>query len=367
MKIMFVITGLGVGGAENQLQKIAGQLKGCGWEVTVCALHGGKEMQSRLENAGIAVRLAPDAAGLFKPFRWFRWLQKEVGVSRPDCLVSFMLQANVLARIVGRMQHIPVIASIRNSRFGGSSRLGQQAGDLLERFTRHLSVTTVVNSRFAANELISRRVLHEDDVTVIVNGLELPPRRIAEQPGSGPFRWFTAGRLTAQKNHHQLLVAFARLLEQGRDVEMHIAGEGPLERELKDLAEELGITARVEFLGLQLNIDERMRAADAFVLASLWEGMPNVIMEAMATGVPVVATDVGGVGELITDGETGLLVEPGTPEALARGMARLMDMESDIYRSLAAQAYNLIDARFSLTETAGKWRDLISHTVDGRA
>lgn len=364
---MFVITGLGVGGAENQLQKITGQLKRFGWEVTVCALHGGEEMQSRLEDDGVAVRLAPAGRGPFKPFRWFRWLQKEVRASGPDCLVSFMLQANVLTRIAGRMQRIPVIASIRNSRFGGSSRLGQRTGDLLERLTTHLSVTTVVNSRFATDELIRRRVLREEDITVIVNGLEVPPRRTPEQPGSGPFRWFTAGRLTAQKNHRQLLIAFARLLEQGRNVELHIAGEGPLERELKDLAGDLGVTARVEFLGLQLNIGEHMCAADGFVLASLWEGMPNVIMEAMAAGVPVVATDVGGVAELITDCETGILVEPGTPEALARGMVRLMDMESETRRLLTEQAYNLIDARFSLTETAEKWRTLISQTADSRS
>jgi len=365
VKIAFVITGLGVGGAEQQLLKIADRMVQMRWSIDVYAFDGGTEMPARLRKAGVTVEVAP-YEGVLKYVQRMRWLKHKLSENRPDCIVAFMLQANVTARLVGKALNVPTIASIRNSRFGGNSRIGQFIGDALERSTRRLGFTTVVNSRFAACELVRRRVLKKQDVTVITNGLELTALPLLPENQSRPFRWLSAGRLVPQKNYGQLLEAFALLMARGEKAELYIAGEGPLEADLKTLADSLSIAANVHFLGLHSNVQELMKSMDGFVLASLWEGLPNVIMEAMVMGLPVTATNVGGVGELIVENQTGFLVAPNQLAMLAAKMAELMNADTDIRENLVTNAYVHIKEHFSLDKTVDQWRQLILSAVQSQ-
>ena len=131
-------------------------------------------------------------------------------------------------------------------------------------------------------------------------------------------------RFRPSKDHATLLRAFARLAPDYPRLHLALVGDGPLEPTLRRLAAELGVADRVVFAGPVPGALRPQIAFDVAVLSSTAEGFPNVVVEALAAGVPVVATDVGGVRDSVEDGRTGLLVPPRDPEALAQAVARLL-------------------------------------------
>ena len=155
------------------------------------------------------------------------------------------------------------------------------------------------------------------------------PNRNAED-SDGPLRVITVGRLHPSKGHDDLLRALALIITAGRKVTLRVFGDGPQRRELESLAKELGIAEKVKFEGSvsEERIIEEMRNADVFVLASHAEPLGVVYMEAMSMEVATVGTAAGGVGEIITDGVDGLLVEPRSIEAIADAIARLQDNQA---------------------------------------
>ena len=135
-------------------------------------------------------------------------------------------------------------------------------------------------------------------------------------------------KLSAVKGHEHFLRAAARVRERRSDVIFLVVGDGPLRPQLESLTEELGLADAVRFVGVRKDIPEVLGLMDVFVLSSLSEGAPNVILEAMAAGLPVVASNVGGVPDIVRDGETGRLVEPGDHEALADAVLDILNDET---------------------------------------
>jgi glycosyltransferase involved in cell wall biosynthesis len=156
------------------------------------------------------------------------------------------------------------------------------------------------------------------------------------------------GRLDPVKAHDVLIEAFFRALGDGtRDLELRLMGDGPCRPALERLVQERGLTSRVRFLGTVPDIPEQLRELDFFALASHREGRPTSIMEAMASGLPVVATRVGSVATLVAEGRTGLLANPGDTDGLARAFAVLANDES-LRCSLASEARRVAVAELSL-------------------
>ncbi len=165
-------------------------------------------------------------------------------------------------------------------------------------------------------------------VRVIYNGVE-DKSGVRPYPFSRRFPGkkivFSAGRLVRQKGFDLLIRSAEMLAERRDDLVFLVAGTGPLEGELKDHVKRSGLEGSFHFLGYLEDIDPYMKGCDLFVLASLYEGMPNVVMEAMAAGRAIVATDVDGVRELVEDGKTGVIVPPGDERSLAGAIDKLMD------------------------------------------
>jgi len=167
--------------------------------------------------------------------------------------------------------------------------------------------------------------LPESATRTIVNGVAVRPlaRERVAQPGAA--RLVSVGRLAAVKNIALLIRAFAPLAARWPQLSLSIVGDGPERGALEKLAVELGLTGAVHFLGFRSDIDELLAQSDVFVLTSLSEGIPMSILEAMKSGLPVVATRVGGVPATVADGETGVLVDSGDERALTRALATLIE------------------------------------------
>ena len=192
----------------------------------------------------------------------------------------------------------------------------------------------LANSRDIKRDLVRNFGVSADKIEVIHNPLDIERiSRLAREPVDHP--WFegeipvviSVGRLEPQKGYHHLLRAFARI-KKTRQCKLVILGEGKKRGELGNLARELGIKQDVAFLGFQKNPFKYLARSDIFVLSSLWEGFPNAIIEAMACGIPVVASSCpGGVDEVIEDGFNGLLVLPADEKALANAILSILDDE----------------------------------------
>jgi glycosyltransferase involved in cell wall biosynthesis len=179
--------------------------------------------------------------------------------------------------------------------------------------------------------------------------------------------------LFPKKGHVHLIDALALLAERRPDTVLELVGEGPERERILRRARERGVADRVSLLGPRSSEEVRdtLAAARAFVLASVrlpsgrMEGIPVALMEAMASGVPVVATRLSGIPELVQDGVTGLLVEPGDAHGLAAAMARLLD-DDELAGRLAAGARELVERSFSLTREAERLGDLFDESISGR-
>ncbi len=207
-------------------------------------------------------------------------------------------------------------------------------------------------------DAVEKAGLKEDVVTTIPNGVDLTlyrrPSDDAIQKkkaelgleGFGPVIG-TVARLSPEKDHATLIEAFSRLASIHTKARLVLVGDGEMMGELKERATRLGIGLRVDFLGSRSDVTELLPVFDVFALASKEEGLGITIIEAMAEGVPVVGTNVGGIPEIITDGETGVLVPPGTPDKLAEAIDKLLSNPVEAAR-LAAAARNTVEIRYDM-------------------
>jgi len=203
-----------------------------------------------------------------------------------------------------------------------------------------------------------RRIVFAKSI-VIPNGVDTgrfhPPPE--PRPPDGVVRIGCVARLSEEKRHRDLLHAAALLHRDRVPLEILLVGDGPLRAALERTTRELGLTGCVTFLGARNDVPELLRSFDAFVLPSRSEGLPLTVLEAMATGLPVVATDVGGVSEAVRDGETGLLVPPGEIRALADALRRVAS-DAAFRRRAGGSARALAVSRYGLPEMIAAHRAL---------
>ena len=189
--------------------------------------------------------------------------------------------------------------------------------------------------------------------------------RTANDVPTDAFVLVHVGRFMAQKNHALLLEAFRELTTHAPRAVLMLAGVGELLEVTRARAAALGVGHAVRFLGARADVPDLLHAADAFVLSSDWEGLPVAVLEAMAAGLPVVATSVGGVPEVVEPGRTGWLVPPADAVALADAMAALV-ADPAAARAVGQRARTLVRERYDVVGMAGRYGELYADLLAGR-
>jgi len=365
--VAFMIVSLVRGGAQKQVRELAIRLPDAGWKVAgVISLLPLKDEADELREQGIPVFSLGMRSKLHAPVALVR-AARLLRRLDPDVLLTFLFHASALGSLVGRVGGGPaVVSSLRSERFGGRTR------EVVFRLLSGLRHGTIVNSALVTRSLLDRGLVRAETNRMIPNGIEVlgeprgtskPSRSALGVPEDG-FLWLAVGSLLPAKDYPTLLQAFAHI--EGHNARLVVAGGGHLDRELQLLCNKLQIQDRVEFLGLRNDIPELLHAADAFVSSSAWEGMPNAVMEAMAAGKPIVATEVGGVPELVEPNQTGLLVPPGQSRVLAKAMLRVMSMPPEERRELGARARASVTSTYGWETVVQQWnadlREIISAT-----
>jgi len=366
-RISFMVTRLERGGAEKQLVQLALGLNARGWQVDIVSLMPPIAYSEELELGGVTVSSLGLTSNAQLPQAFWR-AQTQLRETRPPILCTFNYHADLLGRVAGKLAGVPVVtSSLRNETFGGRLR------DLLIRATTPLTPITTTNSQLAADSLVRRGVVPKEHLRVLPNGIVTddyvpqPGIREATRAALGlaeqDFVWLTLGRLEPQKDHATLLRAFSQLDAQNH---LLIAGEGALLDELKQQVEELELGERVSLLGLRRDVPKLLGAADAFVLSSIFEGLPNVIMEALASGLPVVSSDVGGVRELVSPDKSGLIVPPNDAAALAQAMTQLSALPAHTRPHWGHYGQTHIRQGYDLAKVIDQWETLFLDLLEQR-
>ncbi|MEM8810793.1 MAG: glycosyltransferase [Cyanobacteria bacterium P01_G01_bin.38] len=358
--IVILSTGLSLGGAEQQALYLARGLIAKDYAVKVVSLISlgilGKEALAE----GLPIYSLEMARGLPDPraiFRLNQWLK----AWQPQAVIAFMVHATLLGRMSRLFYKTPVlVSSIRNEKVGG------KLATWLFKLSNSADDACVVNSQGSADALKAQGVMDASKLKVIPNSLQSNLANcdldsqtcLRRQLGldDETFVWLAVGRLEPSKDYPNLLNALSRLAAE--KVHLVIAGDGTLRESLQQLAKDLEVSNRVSFLGWRRDIPDLLTLADALVLSSAWEGMPNVLMEALSLARPVVATKVGGVTEVVQDWDSGFLASPGDAKALAQKMDRLMGLSASQRQLMGQRGQAYIQARHGPEKIVDLWEDL---------
>jgi glycosyltransferase involved in cell wall biosynthesis len=370
MRIFLLSTSMGMGGADQQILILAQAMQARGHEVKIVALAPLGAMGLEAQRAGIPTESLDLRRNLAVVPRFFR-LVRMIRTWRPDVLHSHMVHANLVARAVRAFAPVPVlISTIHSINDGGALRMVayRLTSGMVDRFT--------IISRLAAQRYIAIGAVPEGRLQVIPNTVDtsrfrrLPHARAAirQELGLGDeFVWIAIGRFEPAKDYPTMIAAFARLATERPKSQLVLVGEGSLKSDVEGLIRQKGLVGRVRLLGVRRDVPELLSAADGYLLSSAWEGMPVALLEAASAEVPIVATMVGGVAEVVEDGMTGLLVPPADPLALAQAMLRMESFSPEARGSMGQRGRILIEERYGTERVLQMWDRLYSEcaTVSG--
>lgn len=367
-RVLYVIFGLGMGGAERVLFELASGLDRNEFEPHVLSLAPPDALSAQFEAAGVPVHHLGLKSIQQAPLILLAAIRQSRRL-RPDIIQGVLAYGDMTARIIGLcLRRARVVSAVHSVSVGGKHRL------LAMRYTDALTDAVTAVSQAVADAHHAARSISPRKTTVIPNGISLdrfvpPPQEELDALRArfgilhGARVVLNVGRLAPVKNHASLLRVFARLTQQVPNLCLLIAGGGKLESELKQQAADLRVTNQVVFAGQVDPVAPLFHLAEVFVLASKWEGLPMVLLEAMASGALVVSTGVGGIPEVLKHEHNGLLAPPSDEPALERALLAALSKTAEESKPLREQAKAAVAAQFStarmVEQTALLYRQLL--------
>lgn len=363
MKIALLITGLGMGGAEKQVCDLADRFAMQNHEVLILYLFGNAILtpkDSTISVVGFKMKKTP-----LSFITTYLSIRKVLQEFKPDIVHSHMVHANFMTRLIRLSLKMPrLICTAHNTNEGGRMRMW------FYRITDPLCELSTNVSQEAVDVFVAKKAVPKNKMITVYNGIDTDRFRFDENARM-TFRsnanivdrtklLLCVGRLHVQKDYPNMLQAFALALAKNHNLILWIVGDGEEKESLVELCQKLNITNKVSFLGVRHDIPELMSACDLFCLSSAFEGFGLVVAEAMACERPVVATDCGGVKEVVA--EDGVLVPPNSPEGLAQGIEKALQLSSgDNYVRTNAARQRILQY-LSLDTIAYQWLNIYSNS-----
>jgi len=364
-KLLRIITWLPVGGIEKRLVRVLSLLRDK-YNITVCCIRdkqGAYEKDIRdlgIKVVKIHMKSRLDPVGLY---RLYKFMKKE----KFDIVHTHMYRSNTPGRIAAKFAGVPVIIANLHNIDIWKTRKHFLIDKILSRYTdKIIAVSDAVrefnikNSGIDPNKFVT--VYNGIDVEEFNKGFDYQSKR--EEIGIKEDELLIGifARLYPQKGHKYFLEAASKINGIIDNVKFMIVGEGPLESELKEQAMKLGIRGKVIFTGLRQDIPELLHIVDVSALSSFIEGFSNIILESMAAGKPVVATDVGGNKEAVIDGETGFIVPPANSNKLANAIAKILN-NKQLRINMGEKARERV-TKFSIQEMARQTDNLYTTCLE---
>jgi len=356
-RILHLITQLPTGGAEHLLASIVRHLDADRYESVVCCIQERGALAAMIEAGGVPV-ICLDRRGKRFSIGTVLALARLMREQRIDLVHCHLYHANLYGRLAARLAGIPAIATVHNTYV---RRKWHRS--LLNRWLGRGRGLVIAVSAEARSDVIEHDRLGPGRVLLLPNGIDLsrvdtPLSQAAAKQRLGyatdDFLIGCIGRLEEQKGHANIIRALGLMLQTApedlqRRLRLLIVGGGRLRGELERVAAAAG----VRFAGSRSDVAEILRSLDLYVMPSLWEGLSLAMLEAMAAGLPVIISDVGGAAEVLGDGEFGIRVPPGDVAALARAVMALVQDEAE-RRRLGAAAQRRVREHYDLRERVAR-------------
>ena len=306
MKIVQVMPEFGLAGAETMCENLTYELTKHGHNVVVISMYDyHSAITDRLEKAGVDVRYLGKKSGLDlsmipKIKKVLMEVHADVVHTHRYC-AQYAVPAAIMAGVKHRIHTVHNVAEKEN---------GKLARKLNKFFFKHCGVIPVALSERIKDSIIKEYGIGKERIPVIYNGIDLTKcQPKTDYSVDGNFKILHIGRFSEQKNHIGLLQAFKLFHENHSDSELWLIGDGEKKAEIEKYVAENNLTSSVKFLGLQSNVYGYLHDADIFTLPSNYEGIPMTLIEAMGTGLPIVATAVGGIPDMLSNNKNALLVD----------------------------------------------------------
>lgn len=359
MRLMLVTTVLLVGGAENQVFLLASAFRRAGHEVSVVSVLEPEAYVPELEALGVKVH-SLKVRNAIGALRGLVKLRSIIRSYKPELIHAHMFHGILLTRLANMGLATPVLVSTTHN-FAPETSLRS----LLYRATDRLgTITTNVSRAGTAKYLASgaapvgRLIEFPNGILVprLGNGYELRSKYRQELGLGDEFVWLAVGRLEKPKDYPTMLRAAQELGRLGSESKVLIVGDGNRRESILEKYAAMGeIQERVRFLGERRDVFSLMQAVDGYVMSSSSEGLPLVLLEASAARLPIVATDVGGNREIVSDGACGTLVPPGQPDALAKAMLEVESLTESSRSRLGANGRSHVEQRYEIEAVARRW------------
>ena len=353
MNILYVITGLGLGGAEKVVVDLADQMTKLGHDVKIAYLKGNVVIKPENKDIELIYLGLESIRDLKKAFYNYK---KVLMNFRPKVVHAHMVHANLFTRISRKFFPIAkLICTAHNSNEGGKIRM------LAYRYTNFLSNINTNVSDEASDSLIKKGAFSKGDLITVYNGINLnkfdKKNSLDITKNDEEINFLSVGRFNEQKDYPNLLNAIFLLKDNiNKKFKFYIAGDGELRPHIEALIKNLCIQDFVELLGNRSDIPDLLNQANFFVLPSKHEGLPTVVIEAMACETYVIATDCGGSAEIL--GDTGKLVPIQDSEALAKTIESVLKLDNQVIAENNQRARKRVEDIFSLDKSVNKWLEI---------
>jgi len=371
--ILYLITSTNVGGAEKALFELIQRLDKTAFRVHVCSIKKPGGFAARIESVadGFYCLGLGESGGIMAALNFFPALIRLIRLVRrvrPVILHSFLFRANILGRIAGALGKVPVrISSIRVIEHNEPFK------HIIERLTAPLVHKYIAVSEAVRRFTIATSHVSPEKIVTIYNGIAGTGGRKTHSADTGPVAIDPrcsaiglVGRFHAQKGHTVFVAALKIAVAREPRIKAYLFGEGPEEGAVRHMVSDEGLSDHVVFMKTVENITHYIARLDIIVLPSLWEGFPNVLLEAMSEARPVVVSALAGMDEIVADNETGILFQPGDAAALADAIVMLI---RDKQRGRAMGAAGQLRARtmFSIENTVNQtvavYKNLLAHNA----
>jgi glycosyltransferase involved in cell wall biosynthesis len=367
IKVLYLIDSLGPGGAERLMVDLLPRLRTFDVESEVIAIQErhGNPVAAELESAGIAVstigieRLRERGA--------LGRVLRAIEAAEPDVVHTQLEFADILGSVAAHRLGVPSVATIHT--LDRPHRWSREAARfrIMAWTLRHRSSRVIAVSDSARRHVLHKAGLAKRHTITIHNGIDLDPFLAVDPTAGQKVRaelgiaaearvLTTVAVLRELKGIQHMIDAMPAVLASVPDAHYLIVGDGEHGRSLRNCVAEVGVEGSVTFAGSRTDIPDVLAASDLFVLPSLTEALPTVVIEAMAVGVPVVATDVGGTSEIITSGDTGVLIPPSSPGHLEEAVTRVLTSPRQRV-AMGAAGRRAAVARFSIDRHASRLAD----------
>lgn len=356
MKIMQIIPDFGVAGAEIMLENLLLQLQTEGHDVIGVSLFDFQTLiTKRLEQNKINIVYLNKHKGF--DFKVYFRLFKIIRQFRPNVIHTHRYVLPYVIPVTIFFRNIRKIHTVHNLAKKEVSKIHRIVNKIFYKF---LKVTPVAISPVIKQSIVDEYHIRPNKVSLVYNGINLSklcPKTVFSID-STEIKVLHVGRFSKQKNHLTLVRAFSEVLNTHEGARLILIGEGPLKILIKEECRKLNILGSVEFVGQTDKVGKYLVESDIFVLPSLWEGMPITLIEAMATGIPIISSCVGGVPDMLLNRESGILIE-GDKKSIVNSINLLIDNE-ELRKTIGVNS-RLNSKRFSVEIMTTKYIKIYSN------